>query len=131
MDGIPNPIDIVEDAAETVAETVDTTTDAVIGALRDMNRELTDTLRLTSEGHSAGLAGISDRLAAIEAKFINAASEAAEEAAEIAEEAVDTAATVHRPPPLLLPQSPPVGPSPPAIKRRGMLGAMKKGKRRG
>lgn len=131
MDPLTQAADIVDDLAEEAAEQVDATTDAVGDLFSEKLDHIRDLVRVNGEAHSTGLSGLSDRLAAIESRFTDAAHEAVESIAEIAEEGVDTVADA---PSAVTDEIEAViesPESPPEIKRKGMIGSMKgrKGRR--
>lgn len=131
MDPLTQAADIVDDLADEAAAAVDETTDAVGDLFSEKLDHLTDLVKVHGESHSSGIAGISDRLAAIESRFAEAAHDAVEDIAEIAEETVDTAAELPAAASDEIEAVIESPPSPPEIKRRGMIGSMKgrKGRR--
>lgn len=129
-----DPIDTVvtgaDDLATGAADVVDDATDAIQETLQDTVRRLTDALSVQGETNGRGFADISDRLARIESKFLESAQEAAADVAEVAGDVVDTGAAVPAAATGEIQAVIEDAGEPPVRKKRGMIGAMKKGGRK-
>jgi hypothetical protein len=124
------PVDAVQTVTGATSEAVQHATDEANHLLHQTVGQLADTLRVSSEAHSSGLAGLSDRIAALESRVVTLVESGLVDAGDVAEAAADAVADA---PDAVADEVEAVIESadgPPTVKKRGMIGAMKKNGRK-